>query len=260
MNSMMRTGGSAMTAVLMATCLVAGARADLQIMPLGDSNTVSFFETPNGSYRYFLEQYFNSNSIAYNFVGSQQNGSGVLSDTDHEGHSGYRIQDLAALNIGQYSPDMVLLLAGTNNRGEAAVYANYKAKYDSLFNAIGNVPVVVATVPRLGPTAFNYGPAGLNEVNNVRFPLMNQVLYDIQAERSNVTVVDLYSAMNPAIHLVADDVHLNTAGQQLLANLFIQGMSIAVPEPSQVLMMLVPLAGLLILKGKRVLATCRTVA
>jgi lysophospholipase L1-like esterase len=232
-------------------------RADLRVLPLGDSNTVGFHELPNGSYRYFLEQHFTGNGIPYDFVGSKFSGSASLYDKNHEGWDGFRVEQLAAEmvasnTISMFQPDVVLLLIGTNNRGTPLDYGVYKGWYDSLFDAIGNVPVVAATVPRVGPWIYQ-NPSGANEVNNKRIPLMNQVMSDIAAEpgRENITIVDYYSVLDPNTHLLSDGIHFNTAGHQLLANLFLQGMSVAVPEPSQVLMMLIPVAGLIAVRGKR---------
>jgi lysophospholipase L1-like esterase len=239
-------------------------RADLKVMPTGDSNTVGFHELPYGSYRYFLQQHFLGNGIAYDYVGSQQNGAGVLYDQDHEGYSGIRVEQLAAQMVANntmatYQPDAVLLLVGTNNRGTPRNYNTYYGWYDSLFDAIGNVPVVAATVPRVGPWLYQTA-AGAAEVNDKRIPLMNQVMRDIAAEpgRENITIVDFYSVMDPNLHLLPDGLHFNTVGHQLLANLFIDGLATAaVPEPSQVIMMLIPLAGVLVVRGKRWLSSAR---
>jgi lysophospholipase L1-like esterase len=258
MITLFRTHTALMTVVVWmvvgAPCVV---RADLRVMPLGDSNTVGFHELPNGSYRYFLEQHFTGNSIPYNFVGSKFSGGPSLYDRNHEGWDGFTVQDLTAEiiasdTINMFQPDVVLLLIGTNNRGEPRDYNVYKGWYDSLFDAIGNVPVVAATVPRVGPWIY-LNPFAVDEANNKRIPLMNQVMYDIAAEpgRENITIVDYYSVLDPNTHLLSDGIHFNTAGHQLLANLFIQGMSVAVPEPSQVLMMLIPVVGMAIVGGKR---------
>ena len=62
---------------------------------------------------------------------------------------------------------------------------------------------------------------------------MNQVINDIAAARSNVTVVDFASAFDVDSHLISDQVHLNNEGQQLLGTMFAAQMGItSVPEPS----------------------------
>jgi lysophospholipase L1-like esterase len=237
--------------------LPADVRADLRVMPLGDSNTVGFHELPNGSYRYFLEQHFINNGIPYNFVGSKSSGSASMYDLNHEGWDAYGVVQLtnqitSSNLIGAAQPDVVLLLIGTNDWGTPLNYTTYRNRYEALFNAIGNVPIVASTVPKLGPWRFN-NPFAEIEVNNKRIPLMNQVMQEIAAEpgRENITIVDYYSVMNPDLHLLPDGIHFNTAGHQLLANAFIGGMSVAIPEPSQVFMMLIPVAGFLAVRGKR---------
>lgn len=62
-------------------------------MPLGDSITDGFGEP--GGYRIGLWQRL-SGRHAVDFVGSASNGPGALGDHDHEGHSGWRIDQLDA--------------------------------------------------------------------------------------------------------------------------------------------------------------------
>jgi lysophospholipase L1-like esterase len=110
--------------LLLLGVLVAPGRADaavtarpIRIMPLGDSITAGVGSPTSSSYRAPLyDRLVRQAGYAIDFVGSQQSGS--LPDTDNEGHSGWRIDQIAANIDGwlaTYQPDVVLLHIGTND-------------------------------------------------------------------------------------------------------------------------------------------------
>lgn len=93
-------------------------------MPLGDSITYGTGSTscngPGGcaGYRYPLHNILISGNIPFDFVGSQVSGPPNLPDRDHEGHPGWRIDQIAnhvATWLIQYTPDVVILHIGTND-------------------------------------------------------------------------------------------------------------------------------------------------
>ena len=65
----------------------------LKILPLGDSITDGF-NIPGG-YRIDLWNSFKVQNLSVDFVGSLSNGPNSLGDKDHEGHSGWRIDEIA---------------------------------------------------------------------------------------------------------------------------------------------------------------------
>ncbi len=86
------------------------------IMPLGDSITDGF--TVPGAYRIKLWNTIQSNGQKVDFVGSMSNGPAELGDKNHEGHSGWRIDQIDARIDGwmtTYKPQIVLLHIGTND-------------------------------------------------------------------------------------------------------------------------------------------------
>jgi lysophospholipase L1-like esterase len=139
--------------------LAAVAARPIKIMPLGDSITWGVGSTTTSSYRAALwNRLVNQAGYAVDFVGSQQSGS--LPDTDNEGHSGWRIDEIAAnVNgwLATYQPDVVLLHIGTNDMNQ-----NYQvdtapqrlgALIDQILAARPSATVLVAKiVPSLDAT------------------------------------------------------------------------------------------------------------
>ncbi len=70
----------------------AESNGGVRVMPLGDSITDGF--NVQGGYRIGLWQRLANAGVATDFVGSGANGPASLGDHDHEGHSGWRIDDL----------------------------------------------------------------------------------------------------------------------------------------------------------------------
>src|SRR5690606_12905753 len=75
-----------------------------------------------GGYRIDLWQKLVADGYTIDFVGSQSNGPASLGDRDHEGHSGWRIDQIDANIVRwlqQYTPRTILLHIGTD-----AMYQN----------------------------------------------------------------------------------------------------------------------------------------
>src|SRR3954451_2836028 len=114
---------AALTAALAVTGAVANisvasaeSNGGVKVMPLGDSITEGT-QVPGG-YRIGLWQRMASGGYRVDFVGSQVNGPGNLGDHDHEGHPGWRIDQIDANISGwlrTYNPHTVLLHIGTND-------------------------------------------------------------------------------------------------------------------------------------------------
>ena len=90
-------------------------------MPLGDSITRGSSGTPPYTgYRKHLFNYLIRDGIDFDFVGSMNDGNPDEFDTDHEGHGGWKVQDIDAninLWLTDSYPDIVLLHIGTNDIG-----------------------------------------------------------------------------------------------------------------------------------------------
>ncbi|WP_395673021.1 Calx-beta domain-containing protein [Phenylobacterium sp.] len=87
-----------------------------RIMPLGDSITFGVQWETAGGYRGPLWDLTVANDLAINFVGSVVGGN--IEDADNEGHPGWTIDQMdanVATWIAAANPDVVLLIAGTNN-------------------------------------------------------------------------------------------------------------------------------------------------
>jgi lysophospholipase L1-like esterase len=131
----------------------------LKIMPLGDSITDGFNAYP-GAYRPALwKKLVTTDGYELDYVGSLRNGDSSLPDKDHDGHSGWRIDEING-SIGgwlnTYDPDVILLHIGTNDIFQDASASVMTSRLDTLLNTIfSRKPDVTILVASLIPLRDN---------------------------------------------------------------------------------------------------------
>jgi acyl-CoA thioesterase-1 len=120
------------------------ARKPIQILPLGDSLTAGayvvdgVFKTDAG-YRYTLWKVLTSAGYPVHFVGSYQDGPANFPERHHEGHSGRRIDEIAAGApkwVSDAHPDVVLLLIGTNDAIQNYDFPNVIHRLENLVSEV----------------------------------------------------------------------------------------------------------------------------
>jgi lysophospholipase L1-like esterase len=142
--------------VLAATALAfaaSAARADgpLTVMPFGDSITAGIGDPAGGGYRCTLKTMLAAQGQTIDYVGSAA--SGPCTDNQHEGHSGWTIAQLTAIaadRVTAYQPDVVLLMAGTNDLklGQTAgINDRLGALIDTIHAARPDTTIIVSTIP-----------------------------------------------------------------------------------------------------------------
>ncbi|MFJ7416219.1 FG-GAP-like repeat-containing protein [Streptomyces sp. NPDC098077] len=142
------------------------SQTGLAVMPLGDSITQGVGSSGNSlGYRKELGQSLKSHVGSVDFVGSLNNGDGSF-DGDHEGHSGWRIDELtdngyAAGDLDTWlpaaRPNVITLMAGTNdlNRGASTTPEQARDRMDVLLGKIHamapDMTVLLGSIPPADP-------------------------------------------------------------------------------------------------------------
>lgn len=120
------------------------AKKPLRIMPLGDSLTAGayivdgVFKTDAG-YRYTLWKLLTQAGYPIRMVGSYQDGPADFPERHHEGHSGRRIDEIAAGAskwVSDAKPDIVLLLIGTNDAIQNYDFPNVIHRLENLVGEV----------------------------------------------------------------------------------------------------------------------------
>jgi len=194
---------------------VAGAESNggVRVMPLGDSITEGT-QVPGG-YRIGLWQRVVAGGFRVDFVGSQFNGPASLGDHDHEGHPGWRIDQIVANITGWLqatAPHTVLLHIGTNdvlqNFNLAGAPARLSTLIDHITAAVPSAEVFVATIIPLASA----GQEAAGRTFNAAIPGIVQ--RNVSAGK-HVHLVDMHSALTAAD--LIDGIHPTAAGYDKMA-------------------------------------------
>jgi lysophospholipase L1-like esterase len=206
----------AVTAVGVATqgeAARAESNGGVRVMPLGDSITEGT-QIPGG-YRNGLWQRLASGGYRVDLVGSQFNGPGNLGDHDHEGHPGWRIDQIDANITGwlqSTSPRTVLLHIGTNdvlqNYNVSGAPGRLSTLLDRITAIVPSADVFVATIIPLS----NSGQENAARTFNSAIPGIVQA--KVNAGK-RVHLVDMHSALTTGD--LIDGVHPTATGYDKMA-------------------------------------------
>ncbi|MEU3078349.1 FG-GAP-like repeat-containing protein [Streptomyces laurentii] len=193
---------------------------NLTVMPLGDSITEGAGSSTRSSYRAALWPQLVPRADTLDFVGSQKHG--VLPDTDHEGHSGWLIDGIAA-NIDAWmeaaKPNVVLLHIGTNDMDRdnqvATAPARLAALIDQMIAASPQTTIVVAS---LVPSASPEVQARI-DAYNARIP---GIVAARQAQGHKVAQVSMGALTTADLN---DRLHPNDGGYVKMAGVFAEGIA-----------------------------------
>ena len=148
-----------LTSLLFATT-APGQPAPVRIMPLGDSITYGYSSLASpGGYRAPLYQLLTNAGFNVDYIGTVTNNPAPsLPDWDHEGHPGWRIDEIDS-NIGGWfdqldDPDVILLLIGTNDYGQGYDTANATNRLEALIAKMATIrpfaKIIVANLLKRG--------------------------------------------------------------------------------------------------------------
>jgi lysophospholipase L1-like esterase len=199
----------------------APARHPVRILPLGDSLTWGKGSTDHTGYRAHLHRALTAAGLDVDFVGSQHNGTGR--DTDHEGHPGWRIDQIGA-RLGPWlratDPDVVLLDIGTNDYVQRYGVARAPDRLAALVDRIALLaPDTHIVLAKLLVIAGDHRGAGVRELNAA-------VPRIAAARRARVTVADMSRI---SVANTVDGVHPTDAGYRQMAYQWLQALRTVLP-------------------------------
>nr|WP_277628198.1 SGNH/GDSL hydrolase family protein [Arsenicicoccus dermatophilus] len=120
-------------------------------MPIGDSLTD---QGPRIGYRGWMLHLFSANRRPVDLVGSVAQPGWYYRDNQHEGHPGWRLDQLTPrsyTSVRYYRPDVVVLLAGSNDleqgHGASTATTRMNTLLDTIARAKPGTRVVVNTLP-----------------------------------------------------------------------------------------------------------------
>ncbi|WP_030453385.1 lectin [Herbidospora cretacea] len=203
----------ALLVAVRATAAQAESNGGVRVMPLGDSITEGT-QVPGG-YRIGLWQRLAAARYTVDFVGTQFNGPGSLGDHDHQGHPGWRIDQIDANVTGwlrTHNPRTVLLHIGTNdilqNYNVSTAPQRLSTLIDRITATVPNADVLVATIIPLSSA----GQAAAARTFNAAIP---GIVWDKVSAGKRVHLVDMYSKLTTSD--LIDGIHPTAGGYDKMA-------------------------------------------
>ncbi|MFC8510964.1 ricin-type beta-trefoil lectin domain protein [Streptomyces sp. NPDC057411] len=194
----------------------------LRVMPLGDSITWGVGSSTGNGYRAPLWDGLAADGHPLDFVGTGRAGS--MTDPDNEGHSGYRIDQIAALAdaaLTRYRPNVVTLHIGTNDLQGAfeadTAIARLRSLVDQVTADVPDATVLVASLVVSTSSSEEQHRGAYNQA-------IPRMVSEAQAAGKHVGYVDM-SALTTAD--LADPLHPNDAGYRKMADAFRRGVQAA---------------------------------
>ena len=221
-------------ALVLLVLFVSSVDATTRIVPVGDSLTKGMLDTDDGgmhpTYRYWLWNKLRTNGYDVDFVGSWSEPNFPVSfDKANEGHGGYTIGGI--LNgvgtagklstwMNSYTPDMALVLLGTNDVLAQTPMATRFSNLDGVVNTLraknSRITIVLAKLPPTGDSYRNTN-SGLIQFNN-QLPSWASAR---STSSSRIVVVDLYSGYDGrADNQAPRYIHPDESGERKIADRF----------------------------------------
>ncbi|MEB3341988.1 Calx-beta domain-containing protein, partial [Okeania sp.] len=212
---------------------------DFKILPLGDSNTSGYSKSSPGGYRINLWRSLDGAGYNLDFVGTAYNGPSDI-DRDHEGRGAFTINHLIDNTVtqfqgyntpsvatyttiedtlGTYDPDMVLLMAGTNDIREGddvdTAIADLEELVDRIVIAAPDTHVLVGSIL---PNTAN----ATREAKTIEFSSrVESEIVQPQVNAGNyVSFVDIFNAPLIPSDFTSDGTHLTSGGYDKLAEVW----------------------------------------
>lgn len=216
---------------------VAEAADQIKIMPIGDSITNGDGET--GGYRKYLDYTLKQKGITFDMVGPNRdmnasfnyNGQSVQYDSDHAGFSGYQIKEVPDWGksqgnkgslynelknnnaIKKYSPDIILLIIGTNDMTANRSMSDCSSHlHDLLDYMLADMPsdgmIFIGSIPEF--TMYGGNPEKIANYNNT----VKQVASDYSSSGKHVQFADVHGCLNGMNDIGSDNLHPSGKGYE----------------------------------------------
>ncbi|GAW06943.1 lipolytic enzyme [Lentinula edodes] len=198
-----------------------GSAWNATFLPLGDSITYGWLSTDGNGYREDLLELITAGGNSVDYIGSIQ--AGTMADNWNDGYIGCTIDQIASSGVPalEMVPEVVLLIAGTNDINYQEDLANAPTRLmnlvDEIFSYSPDAAVIVSDIPlivddTLEPLVETYN-------SGVQVLLQERI-----AEGQHIAHVSLSNLTSSEM---ADDLHPNDEGYQVLADALYVGIQAA---------------------------------
>ncbi|KAF9882902.1 hypothetical protein FE257_004916 [Aspergillus nanangensis] len=208
----------------------------LRVMPLGASITAGRNSVDGNGYRQWLWDQLRDQGWDVDMVGSMHNGT--MEDNDHEGHNGYRIDQLTRLlgksssieKVFDLQPNVILLNLGTNDVIQEYQISTAGDRIDTLMTYLfDTVPGTTIILSTLLPCTIH--PTLIDEINSQYRALASRQ----RADGKRVILADMDRFIGVS-QLGPDGIHPTYMGYKVMASVWFSAIESAeqadmIPSP-----------------------------
>lgn len=202
----------------------------IKILPLGDSITYGTTRETgkpefHGGYRAFLEKLLTAEygADSFQFIGIYDTGSADMRYPKHMGKRGIAIDEIISAQGGIAAklkesgiPDVILLMAGTNDLGRQKetpekAFSEMKDLLQALRTNAPDAWILVAQIP---PNRNKNRHASTKQLNAMLVPYVKQ----LSEKDKKIAVVDIFSVVENTQEGLPDGTHPNQKNYEKMAN------------------------------------------
>lgn len=193
---------------------IEGSRDKTIVLAVGDS--ICYGAGVNGGWRIPLQALLTNESIPFNFIGASTDNSIGMTDPEHEGYPGRRLDEVrlhVEILPEEPEPDVILLNIGTNDLDQSYLLSTLNDRLDSFIAYMrAKWPLAHIYVATVGP--FN---PGVNP--NVATMTTDAIPYNAHIlALTEVTPVNMASYIDASLQ--ADGIHPNIWGYYVMAQVW----------------------------------------
>lgn len=200
----------------------AALQAPIRVMALGDSITYGTGSSTHTGYRVKLWTRCMMSSWNVAYVGSLVGGPDNLSVWEHEGHPGWRIDQISehiVVWLKEYRPQVILLHIGTNdilqNHYVTSAPTRLRILLNQITTTLPQAIVIVAQITPLGQPELNTEVVSYNDA-------IPSLVQEEQTAGRYVESVDMYDPM--PLRDLPDKIHPNDDGYTVMASVWYEAL------------------------------------
>ncbi|KAM7214221.1 family 3 putative carbohydrate esterase [Rhypophila decipiens] len=193
----------------------------LRILPLGASITFGVQSSDGNGYRALLRKALVDGGNPVNMVGNEQ--GGTMRDNENEGWPGLRIgqvKDKAAVSVGKWKPNLVLINLGTNDATQDFKVSAAGDRMNELLDLIWkDSPVATVVLSTLLPNQVATTQTNVDKINVMYRALVTK----LRGQGKRIVLAEMTGADGPKfMNDFADDTHPNDQGYRKMSKIWFE--------------------------------------
>ncbi|KAL7910618.1 carbohydrate esterase family 3 protein [Trichoderma velutinum] len=193
----------------------------MRLMPLGGSITYGVESSDKNGYRKYLQDMLIADGNNVTMVGSRSAGS--MSNNDHEGWRGFRIDQIeskARNSVPKFMPNLITVNAGSNDCIQNFVIRRIGKRMGNMLDVVWTASPGSTIILSSLILSFDAEVESRIKWANDQF---QDIALSLQSEGKKIVFVDMHSQWGPKENDISDGTHPNDQGYHKMAKIWYKG-------------------------------------